>query len=76
MFCARVTVKWHYQRPGLSGNPSINQGMHLARPSVVRTRLRCEAAPSAMSFEGGPWHGLLARPEARHGMKYFKPCRA
>jgi len=28
-----------------------------------------------MPFEGGLWHGLLARPEARHDTKYFGPCQ-
>jgi hypothetical protein len=37
--------------------------------------LQGRAGTWAVPFEGGSWHGLLARPEARHGTKYFGPCR-
>jgi hypothetical protein len=41
--------------------------------SLVRL-LWSRAGTWTVSFEGGSWHGFLARPEVRHDTKYFGPC--
>jgi hypothetical protein len=43
--------------------------LYLDRMTAIR------AGTWAVPFEGGSWHGLLTRPEARYDTKYFGPCR-
>jgi hypothetical protein len=40
-------------------------------PVLGRKVVLSRAETWAVSFEGGSWHGLLARLEARHDTKYF-----